>query len=129
MSRESYREALLDPRWQKKRLEIFQRDGFKCRWCGVENLTLHVHHFKYGDNPWDGDDEDKVTMCAECHRRAHFQEKLMKMGDEWFQEVPEDEETRQAKGFIRCLDIWKQCWLDYLNKNEQTSQERKEAQA
>jgi len=46
----SYQEKLKDPRWQKKRLEILQRDGWKCKWCGEEKQTLHIHHLKYQRN-------------------------------------------------------------------------------
>lgn len=40
----AYSEKLKNPRWQKKRLEIFERDGWKCRACQDEKSTLHVHH-------------------------------------------------------------------------------------
>ncbi len=39
-----YSEKLKDPRWQKKRLEIFQRDEFHCQQCGDGENTLCVHY-------------------------------------------------------------------------------------
>lgn len=33
--KEEYAKKLMDPRWQKKRLEIFKRDGWKCQNCGL----------------------------------------------------------------------------------------------
>jgi 5-methylcytosine-specific restriction endonuclease McrA len=33
MNKSKYSEKLRDPRWQKKRLEIFQRDNFICQNC------------------------------------------------------------------------------------------------
>jgi len=30
----TYKEKLLDPRWQKKRLEVLERDGWACRALG-----------------------------------------------------------------------------------------------
>lgn len=65
----SYREKLLDPRWQKKRLEILSRDGFTCQICGDTETTLHVHHKFYnnGADPWEYPDGALVTVCADCH--------------------------------------------------------------
>jgi hypothetical protein len=65
-----YSEKLRDPRWQKKRLEIFQRDGFTCMACGDKSSTLHVHHWYYerGEDPWDTPDRDLETLCELCHR-------------------------------------------------------------
>jgi len=69
MEKKSYLEKLKDPRWQKKRLEIFERDGWKCRWCKSEDKTLTVHHLKYkqGADPWDYDNKDLLTLCEPCH--------------------------------------------------------------
>lgn len=63
----TYSEKLKDPRWQKKRLEIFQRDEFKCTLCGDSKSTLHIHHLEYGENPWDVDNEQLTTHCEHCH--------------------------------------------------------------
>jgi len=65
----SYQEKLKDPRWQKKRLEILQRDGWKCKWCGEEKQTLHIHHLKYQRNkePWEYEDKFLITLCENCH--------------------------------------------------------------
>lgn len=41
--RSEYLEKLKDPRWQKRRLEIFQRDEFTCQVCFDTESTLHVH--------------------------------------------------------------------------------------
>lgn len=64
-----YREQLQDPRWQKKRLEIFQRDHWTCQECGRTDRTLHVHHRYYitGLAPWEYPDYSLVTYCDECH--------------------------------------------------------------
>lgn len=65
----NYSEKLKDPRWQKKRLEIFERDSFCCQKCLSEDKTLHVHHKKYqhGKEPWEYDDKWLVTLCEDCH--------------------------------------------------------------
>lgn len=66
---EEYLAKLRDPRWQKKRLEILQRDEWKCQDCGNKDRTLHVHHRVYerGAEPWDYADHLLVTLCEFCH--------------------------------------------------------------
>jgi hypothetical protein len=68
MARQSYSDKLKDPKWQKKRLIIFERDAWTCQLCGDKNTSLHAHHKKYtGYNPWDAPDEDLITYCEHCH--------------------------------------------------------------
>jgi hypothetical protein len=62
-----YKEKLLDPRWQKKRLQVFNRDNFTCQCCLDKTRTLHVHHKSYQENPWDVDHNELITYCDECH--------------------------------------------------------------
>src|ERR1051326_7976114 len=62
-----YSEKLLDPRWQKKRLEILRRDSYYCVMCGDNKSQLHVHHKKYNGEPWEADDKDLATYCKYCH--------------------------------------------------------------
>lgn len=63
----TYSEKLKDPRWQKKRLEVFQRDGFSCNHCGNTQRTLHVHHISYSKEPWDTHLDMLTTLCDSCH--------------------------------------------------------------
>ena len=63
----SYSEKLKDPRWQKMRLKILERDGWCCRICRKKDKTLHVHHLQYGDEPWETEDRYLITVCADCH--------------------------------------------------------------
>lgn len=69
-----YQEKLKDPRWQKKRLEIFERDKWTCVCCDRKDITLHVHHLFYlpGMNPWEYKDEHLVTYCELCHNSEHL---------------------------------------------------------
>ena len=71
MTKKTYSEKLKDPRWQKKRLEIFQRDGWACRLCGESEITLHVHHDSYKGNPWDINSKELKTVCKFCHEIIH----------------------------------------------------------
>ena len=73
-SRRWYSEKLRDPRWQKKRLEIFNRDDWRCMKCGDATSTLHVHHtieYIHGLEPWDYPNETLLTVCWSCHRKEH----------------------------------------------------------
>ena len=64
----TYSEKLKDPRWQKKRLEILNRDEFACQKCGDTETTLHVHHKKYNSGePWDIGNDHLTTLCEFCH--------------------------------------------------------------
>lgn len=65
----TYAQKLKDPRWQKKRLLILNRDKFTCTNCGSEDKTLHIHHLVYenGGNPWDSPDDNLLTLCEDCH--------------------------------------------------------------
>lgn len=56
-----------DPRWQRKRLEILQRDEWTCHACNATDKTLHVHHKYYNGNPWNVPDDALQTLCEECH--------------------------------------------------------------
>lgn len=71
----TYSEKLKDPRWQKKRLQILERDGFRCRHCGDAESTLNVHHLAYGAEPWDTADADLMTICEGCHEIEHANRK------------------------------------------------------
>lgn len=74
LTKKTYKEKLLDPRWQKKRLEILQRDNFRCVRCCNDQQTLHVHHYTYhvAKEPWDVDNDTLGTLCATCHSIEHI---------------------------------------------------------
>ncbi len=66
---DNYSTKLKDPRWQKKRLEILQRDNWTCRKCGDTKSTLVVHHKDYlpKTEPWDYPNDLLTTVCEDCH--------------------------------------------------------------
>lgn len=66
-----YSEKLRDPRWQRKRLEIMQRDNFTCRHCGDSQSTLNVHHLEYNGEPWEVQNDLLITLCEVCHECEH----------------------------------------------------------
>jgi len=61
------------PKWQKRRLEILQNQGFKCKMCGDAEKTLNVHHGKYvlGRKIWEYEDYELIGLCEDCHLLAH----------------------------------------------------------
>lgn len=68
-----YTDRLKDPRWQKRRLEIMQRDGFRCFICESGTETLNVHHKLYlpQHDSWEYMDEQLVTLCEADHKAIH----------------------------------------------------------
>jgi hypothetical protein len=68
MDSRTYVEKLRDPRWQRRRLEIFQRDNWTCQLCSRTDLELHVHHlYRTTKDPWDEPDLHLLTVCQLCH--------------------------------------------------------------
>lgn len=74
----NYAEKLKNPLWQKKRLQVFERDNWTCQSCNrnclQSQLTMHVHHIKYLPNlePWEYEDHYLATLCELCHNTEHL---------------------------------------------------------
>ena len=49
------------------------RDGFKCKACGRDDMQLHVHHRYYirGRSMWEYANDMLVTLCDVCHKKTH----------------------------------------------------------
>ena len=75
-----YQRKLKDPRWQQRRLHLFQSANWECQepacerslkteFCGEPPASLHVHHLYYERNkdPWDYPDEAFMVLCDSCH--------------------------------------------------------------
>lgn len=74
----NYTELLSHPKWQRKRLEIMQRDDFKCCLCNDDETTLHIHHKSYinGNKPWEYENSYLITLCEHCHTAVEFYKKI-----------------------------------------------------
>lgn len=75
MTKEEYAALCKKPEWQKKRLEIFQRDEFTCLCCGSKKESLQVHHLKYLPYikfPWEYPNYLLATYCEICHETEHL---------------------------------------------------------
>jgi hypothetical protein len=68
----NYSDKLKSPKWQKKRLEVLQRDNFTCCKCGDTETELHVHHLKYTKEPHNAHLDDLQTLCKYCHYFVTF---------------------------------------------------------
>lgn len=74
-----YTDLLKDPKWQRKRLEIMNRDSWKCGICQDDSEMLVVHH-KYYDKdkmPWQYPDKAYITLCFDCHNELHKDQKQL----------------------------------------------------
>jgi len=81
-TKEVYAEKLRDPRWQRKRLEVMQRDNFTCRSCGDSNTELQIHHQKYSNtgNPWDVPNDQLIVLCKNCHGiTEYFKKRVLEL--------------------------------------------------
>ena len=79
MTRMSYRDQLLSPKWQKRRLEMLEAAKWACVCCGAEEKTLHVHHKRYvkGRMAWDYSDQELAVLCDACHGEEHEARELL----------------------------------------------------
>lgn len=78
----TYQEQLQHPLWQKKRLQIMEKNDFKCSECGAGQKTLHIHHGYYarGRKVWDYEDETLHCLCDECHSKyGNIAEKIHRL--------------------------------------------------
>ncbi len=92
-SKAEYAAKFKDPRWQRKRLEIMERDQFACVKCGDKDSTLNVHHkfYEFGQAPWEYPPCALVTLCEVCHQDE----------DEYRRELPQQFfETFASKGWL-----------------------------
>ncbi|MGV8823005.1 HNH endonuclease [Methylibium petroleiphilum] len=73
MATMTYRQQLLDPRWQKKRLERLNDANWECENCGDKTTTLHVHHRQYfkGRMAWEYEGLELAVLCDPCHTAEH----------------------------------------------------------
>ena len=90
----SYTDDLKTVNWQKKRLLIFERDGWKCTVpnCPTPEYMLSVHHVDYipSTKAWEHPDDMLTTLCKNCHDKE--------------QQRPKEEQylinTLRMKGFL-----------------------------
>ena len=61
----------LDPlSYESLRQQILRRDGWRCQTCGSMS-NLEVHNMEFRSHSGADAEENLITLCVECHRRAH----------------------------------------------------------
>lgn len=99
----TYAEKLRSPLWQKKRLEILQRDNWKCCSCGSDEKNLQVHHLVYvkNNNPWDYDHSCLQTLCDDCHKvRQELSDKASNALRLALRDIPTERMAKVAQNII-----------------------------
>ncbi|HEY5590661.1 MAG TPA: HNH endonuclease [Paludibacter sp.] len=88
---QTYLDKLKSPKWQKKRLEILERDEFTCIDCGSSDKNLQVHHTIYINdrNPWEYENFQLITLCEDCHEKFTSINKLIKVQISRFNQLTE----------------------------------------
>jgi len=68
----AYIELLRDPRWQRKKNAILERDDYRCQFCRDTETNLQAHHKRYAKSglPWDVPNSWLITLCQRCHERV-----------------------------------------------------------
>ena len=106
----TYKSKLLDPRWQRRRLETFERDGWMCVRCGDGGSTLHCHHVWYAGEPWEAPPEALWTVCDVCHKVLHERKVLVKALRPWNELRGRGGAVRRRftfqHGVRRCTSVW-----------------------
>jgi len=73
-----YERLLNDPHWERKRVKIFKRDGYKCTVCESKRKLECHHTFYYEDyrQPWLYPDDSLLTLCHDCHVNFHLHNEI-----------------------------------------------------
>lgn len=85
---EIYQKYLSSAAWKAKRLQVLERDGYKCLMCDAvhegiftkEQLQVHHRHYR---NLFNEPLEDLATVCPECHHaitNVHRSRRLLAEG-------------------------------------------------
>ena len=70
----------LDPSaYDDLRLQVLQRDAWRCQICG-SGQNLEVHHKNFRSRRGDDSEENLITLCTICHRIMHRQHQRYRQG-------------------------------------------------
>ena len=78
----THKEQYEHPKWQKKRLEIFERDDYTCCDCKSKDNQLSVHHgyYELGLKMWEYDNDTLWTLCKGCHDKWGEIKRMLQKG-------------------------------------------------
>jgi 5-methylcytosine-specific restriction endonuclease McrA len=50
--------------------QVLERDGWRCQACGSMQ-NLQVHHLKFRSHSGSDEEQNLITLCADCHEQMH----------------------------------------------------------
>jgi 5-methylcytosine-specific restriction endonuclease McrA len=50
--------------------QVLERDHWRCQVCG-RMQNLEVHHLEFRSQSGSDEEQNLITLCAECHARMH----------------------------------------------------------
>jgi len=56
--------------YERVRLQVLTRDGWKCQNCG-SSRNLQVHHQIFRSHVGDDSELNLITLCNSCHSNEH----------------------------------------------------------
>jgi 5-methylcytosine-specific restriction endonuclease McrA len=65
----------------KLQRQVLQRDGWRCQLCGSMQ-NLQVHHLKFRSQAGGDEEQNLITLCAECHAQIHREAGCCNVHDE-----------------------------------------------
>ena len=68
--RKSPRLRLDSESYRKLHRQVLERDGWRCQICGSMQ-QLQVHHLKFRSQSGGDEEQNLITLYAECHLRIH----------------------------------------------------------
>jgi ATP-dependent DNA helicase RecQ len=61
----------LDPvSYEKLRLQVLRRDGWRCQSCGAM-ANLEIHHQRFRSHAGADSERNLITLCSACHKSIH----------------------------------------------------------
>jgi 5-methylcytosine-specific restriction endonuclease McrA len=66
----SPRLRLDDNAYQQLRLQVLERDGWRCQVCG-SMMNLEVHHAQFRSRQGQDSEDNLITLCVQCHKFSH----------------------------------------------------------
>ena len=66
----SPRVRLDDNAYQQLRLQVLERDGWRCQVCG-SMMNLEVHHAQFRSRQGRDSEDNLISLCVQCHKLSH----------------------------------------------------------
>jgi 5-methylcytosine-specific restriction endonuclease McrA len=57
--------------YERLRLKVLTRDGWRCQDCGSMR-NLEVHHITFRSHSGDDSESNLITLCSTCHADMHL---------------------------------------------------------